>query len=139
MIDKNDPRLTAYALGEVDDQVRAEIESAIASSPELQSVVSEITRKADLLKEVFASDLKQAESETSFVVTGGRSDSSESNSRTPVPALKKRSNWVVWSTACSIAVLAGSIAVILWMTQGNQDIAMQGAVSYTHLTLPTKA
>ena len=126
MIDKNDPRLTAYALGEVDDQVRAEVESAIASSPELQSVVSEITRKADLLKEVFASDLKQAESETSFVVTGGRSDSSESNSRTPVPALKKRSNWVVWSTACSIAVLAGSIAVILWMTQGNQDIAMQG-------------
>ena len=45
-----DPRLTAYALDEIEDaNERAEIERAIATSPELQAVVAAIRETGDLL------------------------------------------------------------------------------------------
>jgi anti-sigma factor RsiW len=45
-----DPRLTAYALDEIEDaNERAEIERAIATSPELQAVVAATRETADLL------------------------------------------------------------------------------------------
>ena len=45
-----DPRLTAYALDEIEDAIeRAEIERAIAASPELQAVVAAARETADLL------------------------------------------------------------------------------------------
>lgn len=45
-----DPRLTAYALDEIEDAIeRAEIERAIATSPELQAVVAAIRETGDLL------------------------------------------------------------------------------------------
>ncbi|MFN7137981.1 MAG: anti-sigma factor family protein, partial [Limisphaerales bacterium] len=46
----DDPRLTAYALGELPaDEVR-EVERAVADSPELRAAVEEIRQMADLLK-----------------------------------------------------------------------------------------
>ncbi len=45
-----DPRITAYALGEIEDaKERAEIEAAVAESAELQQVVSSIREMGDLL------------------------------------------------------------------------------------------
>ena len=45
-----DPRLTAYALDEIEDaNERAEIERAIAASPELQAIVTAIRETGDLL------------------------------------------------------------------------------------------
>ena len=45
-----DPRLTAYALDEIEDAIeRAEIERAIATSPELQAVVTATRKTGDLL------------------------------------------------------------------------------------------
>ena len=45
-----DPRLTAYALYEIEDAIeRAEIERAIAASPELQAVVAATRKTGDLL------------------------------------------------------------------------------------------
>lgn len=45
-----DPRLTAYALDEIEDaNERAEIERAIATSPELQAIVAATRETADLL------------------------------------------------------------------------------------------
>ncbi|MGJ8651706.1 MAG: YfbK domain-containing protein [Opitutaceae bacterium] len=53
-----DPRLTAYALGEIEDsQERTEIEAAIAASPELQQAVAEIQNMGDLLGTSFAEEL----------------------------------------------------------------------------------
>lgn len=49
-ISKEDPRLTAYALGETDDpQERHEIEQAVAADPELQAEVDKIRSMGDWL------------------------------------------------------------------------------------------
>jgi Ca-activated chloride channel homolog len=49
-IDANDPRLTAYALGEISDPNEiAEIESALENSEEMRRLVDEIRGTADLL------------------------------------------------------------------------------------------
>src|SRR3954454_21743250 len=53
--DASDPRLTAYALGELDDHDgaddRAEVEAMLAASPEAQSFVEEVRATARLLAE----------------------------------------------------------------------------------------
>lgn len=52
-----DPRITAYALGEIEDPAeRAEIEAAVADSPELQAAVAEIQSMGALLGESFAAE-----------------------------------------------------------------------------------
>lgn len=48
MINSDDPRLTAYVLGELDDAERAEIAVALAASPELQAEVDSIRQAAEL-------------------------------------------------------------------------------------------
>ena len=51
-IDANDPKWTAYALGEITDpQELAEIEKALEESPELREMVEDIHLTAGLLKE----------------------------------------------------------------------------------------
>jgi len=51
-IDANDPKWTAYALGELtDEKERAEIESVLAESPEMRRLVEEIRETAGMLKE----------------------------------------------------------------------------------------
>lgn len=51
MIDKNDPRLTAYVLDELSAEDKLLIEAAIAESPELQSVVNELSSTASILQD----------------------------------------------------------------------------------------
>jgi Ca-activated chloride channel homolog len=51
-IDANDPKWTAYALGEItDEQERAEIESILKESAEMRRLVEEIRQMAGFLKE----------------------------------------------------------------------------------------
>ena len=49
--DPNDPRLTAYALGELDDAERVEFESSIAESDEARRFIEETRATARLLAE----------------------------------------------------------------------------------------
>ncbi|MBM3890051.1 MAG: hypothetical protein FJ388_13120, partial [Verrucomicrobia bacterium] len=48
-LDPQDPRLTNYALGELDETERAAVEAALANSPECRCVVDEIRGTAGLL------------------------------------------------------------------------------------------
>ncbi len=50
-LDPDDPRLTAYALGELDGAERAAFEAELAESPESQSLIDEIRATARLLSE----------------------------------------------------------------------------------------
>ena len=50
-IEPNDPRLTAYVLGELDEAERSEMTAMIAASPELQQFVEQTHRTAKLLSE----------------------------------------------------------------------------------------
>ena len=51
-----DPRLTAFVLGEIDDGDRAEIEQLLETSPEAQAAVKEIEETIGVLKEGLASE-----------------------------------------------------------------------------------
>ena len=50
-IDRNDPRLTAYVLNELDQAVKAEVEAALQESEELRREVEEIRQACGLLGE----------------------------------------------------------------------------------------
>ena len=51
-----DPRLTAFVLGEIDDSDRAEIEQLLETSPEAQAAVKEIEETIGVLKVSLASE-----------------------------------------------------------------------------------
>ncbi len=55
-LDPNDPKLTAYALGELDAAERAAVEKALEDSPKLREAVEEIRRTGDLLTEHLQSE-----------------------------------------------------------------------------------
>jgi Ca-activated chloride channel homolog len=103
-IDANDPKWTAYALGEItDEQERAEIESILKESVEIRQLVEEIRQMAGLLKEKLqaepAINLTQAQREQiEEKATAGR-------------------NWFglrpAWAMACAAAaILLMSLVVV---------------------------
>ncbi|HRX83942.1 MAG TPA: von Willebrand factor type A domain-containing protein [Phycisphaerae bacterium] len=56
MIDPNDPRLTAYALGELDEQETAEVAALVARSPEAAQAVADIRDVASQLASAFVAE-----------------------------------------------------------------------------------
>lgn len=57
MIKKDDPRLTAFVLGELDASETKQIQAAIESSPELEKAVVEIRATVEMLGEQYALEL----------------------------------------------------------------------------------
>ena len=55
-IDKNDPRLTAFALGELSPEEAAELQAAVEKDPELAAEVEGIREVADKLKTTLAAE-----------------------------------------------------------------------------------
>lgn len=55
-LDKNDPRLTAYALSELDGDDRAELEAALAESPDARDEIESIRQLAGNLTEAYAAE-----------------------------------------------------------------------------------
>ncbi|MCA9123175.1 MAG: hypothetical protein H6822_00215 [Planctomycetaceae bacterium] len=60
MINSDDPRLTAYVLGELGDAERAVIAEAIAASPELQVEVASIEQSISLLHDSFQTETPES-------------------------------------------------------------------------------
>ena len=56
MIDNDDPRLTAYAMGELAPADVAQIEAALKLSPELRAVVADIRQASESISNVFLSE-----------------------------------------------------------------------------------
>ncbi len=56
--DTNNPKLTAYALGELAERERAEVEAALAESPGAQAYVDGVRRTAALLEAEFAGEVE---------------------------------------------------------------------------------
>ena len=56
MINKNDPRLTAFVLGELDDTERQELQTALDQQPELLAEVQQIQNASNQLQSFFGSE-----------------------------------------------------------------------------------
>ena len=113
MIEKNDPRLTAYVLGELSVDETAEIESAIQASPGLKQAVEELETTTLAITNAFDNEppLQVASpNKVSFInkeqITGSRTTSLNSNT-------------IRWIAACSIMLLIGSISFLLMQTGPN--------------------
>src|SRR5204862_417483 len=53
----DDPKLTAYALGELEGEEEARVEAEVASSPEAERIVDETRELAQALKAEFAAEV----------------------------------------------------------------------------------
>ena len=124
MIDNNDPRLTAYALGELAPADVAQIEAALKSSPELRAVVADIRRASESISNVFQTEpslqltpeqksqlLAEAKSASNFDV---RSNNRVAANVTPAvasehyqPSSASSAQWI------KIAVAAGLASVLI--------------------------
>jgi Ca-activated chloride channel family protein len=94
-----DPRLTAYALGEIEDkQERTAIEAAVEQSPELQAVVASIRDMADLLSEGLASEPAPELSEFEKAKL-------EQAPKRGGSGMGRLLSWPVWTTVAAVLVV----------------------------------
>ena len=122
MIDKNDPRLTAFVLGELAELERQKIEAAIQSSPELQAAIDEIQLVCDSVQESFVDELTDQTTSTISLV---KKDSGLTT------VSRRKLAWVNWVAACSIAILGCSIAMLLLVENwGTFAINLRGGIEY---------
>jgi Ca-activated chloride channel family protein len=102
--DANDPRWTAYALGEIaDEKERAEIESILERSAEMQRYVDEIRQAAGLLQ-------RELQAEPPLHLTPAQRARIESRAQAPGGWFSLKPAWVL-AGATAALLLAFSIAI----------------------------
>ncbi len=107
-IDKNDPRWTAYALGETkDEKERAELEQILQESEEIRQMVEEIRRTADLLNDGLKYDLPDG-------LTEAQRDRIESQGTIRTSWIWSRPVWALSGAAVMII-----LALSVWMIQSR--------------------
>ena len=116
MIDNNDPRLTAYVLGELSKQEQATIEAAINESPELESAVNEIKATVEMLQTGY-----QAQDQASLSVAQKQALRNEvlSDGGTQLtdrcsPARSTSLRWQVALAASLLTLLGGGMTWVLY-------------------------
>ncbi len=117
MIELNDPRLTAFVLGELDEQETQTIQAALKQSPELRAAVKEILATTKLLVEQFATEPAGSLTEQQRTeIFAADSESSEPlvernrNSGENGPGSKHSLRpWFIAAMAAGIAFILGSL------------------------------
>jgi len=109
-IDANDPRWTAYALGEItDEREKAEMENILRESAEMRELVEEIRQTAGLLKE-------ELQAEPSIPLTQDQRERIEAKAN-------RGRRWFglkpAWAVACAAAAVVLVSFVSLWEFNGK--------------------
>jgi len=114
-INFNDPRLTAYALGELDEKERAEIEALLAGSEDARREVEDIRRTSELLTQELAAEPSPGLSDAQRAALANRL--AETDGRAARPAKRRRflrpRVWIPTALAASF-VLAAGVAYFNW-------------------------
>jgi hypothetical protein len=130
MIKKDDPRLTAFVLGELGERESKLVQAAIDESDELKLAVDEIRRTTELLVVQFAEEpvsalapqQRQAILDSGY---GGKVVDVGDFSKAPkVDSRRANRQWVGWLVAAGVAFVLGSIlyATIDW--SGDDPVAI---------------
>lgn len=116
MIDKNDPRLTAFVLGELNEKESAEIQSALEQSAELQSAVQEIRLTIELLTQQFANEpsasLTAQQREEIFAATPSvntKHEVKDHSSPSNVSTRRSMRPWLIGVIAAGLVTILGSL------------------------------
>lgn len=133
-IDKNDPRLTAYALDELDERERREVETLLADSPEARKAVEEIRQTAGWIE----SELK---SEPVASLTSQQRKTIET-----AMYAKRVSRWVPIAAAACLFLVAGVFGVYFVAERsrgklilGNVSTNSRGVSQPSTLTNPSNS
>jgi Ca-activated chloride channel family protein len=117
-ITPDDPKLTAYVLGELDEYERAEVQAQVRQSPELQRAVREIRETAQLLSEEFGREtapaLTDAQREAVELAAAKQNGRADNLSRR---YLNRRRIWLPAALAASFLIVAGATAFMLVQTE----------------------
>ena len=110
-----DPRLTAYVLGELSADERAEIEQLLHESPEARKAVEEIQNLTDVLLEQLPHEpAPQLQPAQRAVLLSG---SPESRLAKNIPTTSRSGNSAVAVTACLMVAISAALLMF------NQDSA----------------
>jgi hypothetical protein len=123
MIDKNDPRLTAYALGELEADAAAAFEAALTDDAAAQAEVSDIRRAADDLRLALADECAPA------LTDDQRETIRASAARSPAERRRARLHLLYWTVTAAAACLVIAFALRPRGGTGLQylPLARQGA------------
>ena len=129
-------QLTAFVLGELDEQTTAELKKAARRDPELTAEIKEIRRTLSQVKSVFAAEPVPAEASSSErqkrldrIFGEAASSSSAAAPVEPVSATGPRSAALAWAPAlasvASVLLLVGLSypAISGWLNQGDGSVA----------------
>jgi len=108
----DDAKLTAYALGELDEATRADVEARMAEDPAAREAVEETRRAAGILREELAAEpaLKLTAAQRAAVEANAAAAAAERQRR-----LRRRGLWLrVGTTAAAATVLIGLGAWAFW-------------------------
>ena len=120
-IKPDDPRLTAYALGELEPGESAELEALLKENPAAESEISAIRETAALLESELAATpaLELSEEQRSRVITGG--DEPRQKIITPGPdAFSRTSRWLGITAAAACVATKGAWWRRGWGSNGNR-------------------
>lgn len=106
-VDPNDPKLTAYALGELDDTERAEIEAQLKESEATRQTVDEIRKTAALLTRELKAEPAPAlsDDQREAIVAKAKQVYGGSKKLAPVKRLVLRRWWIPTSVAASLLIV----------------------------------
>ncbi len=147
-LDPDNPRLTDFALGELDDAARAELERELAESPEARAELAEIERMAGLIGASLAEEDAPAldTARRAVILAAGPSDNG-APAVAPLPGQWRGMTTGRWISAVIAAGLSGVILTAMTMQamHNSQDVAVgtgtsptrrlatdAGATRYTH-------
>ncbi len=109
----DDPKLTAFALGELDSAETAQIAAELERNPELRNAVNEIRETTELLKKEFANESPLVFSKKEKEAIVAQVDASK------IISLPNRS---FWSMAGISAIAASVVLVFVWQGWFQQPI-----------------
>ena len=96
--DRNNPRWTAYVLGELEQQERAEFEKEMESTADSDAIVSETRAAAALLREGFSSTQP-------IYLSAGQKRALKAAAASKVPWFRNRLHWAIGGAAAAILLL----------------------------------
>src|SRR6059036_714612 len=123
-LDPNDPKLTAYALGELDAAERSAVESELAASPAARQELEEIREVAVKLREQLKTEPH-----------GGLSNLQRIAIEEQATRLRKQTVRVPWIGLAVAASLLAAIGAYVYFHQEPQNTVAQG----TGVTQPDEA
>ena len=143
MIKKEDPRLTAFVLGELSADESNQIRAAIDTDPELQVFVDELRETVEMLGDQYTAELGSADGAANQLLPHQRaailSADTHSDSGTKLRPSKStnvaseskvdRVVWLRWVVAAGIGALLVSLAYVSGNQFADNDLAQNGSSS----------